>query len=103
MGVEEHEGGLASGLIYTSQELGGAIGIAIASSVAATHYKALLNGGDTVPTALTGGFQQAFWVLGAIALIAAPAVFALIRRDEGDAPVTQIAVLEPQPEMAGTN
>jgi EmrB/QacA subfamily drug resistance transporter len=101
-GVGEQEAGLASGLIYTSQELGGAIGIAIASSVAATHTKALLHGGSSVHAALTGGFDQAFWVLGAIALIAVPAVFALIRRDERSAPVAQTTVLEPQPAIAGT-
>jgi EmrB/QacA subfamily drug resistance transporter len=101
-GVAEHEAGLASGLIYTSQELGGAIGIAIASSVAATHFKTLLHGADSVHAALTGGFEQAFWVLGAIALLAAPAVFALIRRDEDSAPVPQTTSLEPQPAIAGT-
>jgi EmrB/QacA subfamily drug resistance transporter len=95
-GVTEHEAGLASGLIYTSQELGGAIGIAIASTVAATQYKALLHAGSTGPAALTGGFQRAFWVLGAIALLAVPAVFALIRQD------TTAAIREPQPAVAGT-
>jgi EmrB/QacA subfamily drug resistance transporter len=102
-GVAEHEAGLASGLIYTSQELGGAIGIAIASSVAATHYKSLLHGGATVHAALTGGFHEAFWVLGVIALLAVPAVYALIRRDESAAPVPQTHALESQPAVAGTN
>jgi hypothetical protein len=102
-GVAEHEAGLASGLIYTSQELGGAIGIAIASSVAATHYKALLHGGAGVHSALTSGFDQAYWVLGAIGLLAAPAVLALIRRTDRTTPVTQTSVIEPQPAMAGTN
>jgi EmrB/QacA subfamily drug resistance transporter len=100
-GIAEDEAGLASGLIYTSQELGGAIGIAIASSVAATHYKALLDGGNSAPAALTGGFRQAFWVLGAIALLAVPAVFALIRGEERSVPVPQAGVPEPQPASAG--
>jgi EmrB/QacA subfamily drug resistance transporter len=100
-GVGEHEAGLASGLIYTSQELGGAIGVAIASSVAAAHTKALLHGGSTAHAALTGGFDQAFWVLGVIALIAVPAVFALIRRDRRSTAATQTDALEPQPAMAG--
>src|SRR5947209_3180684 len=71
-GVSEREAGLASGLIYTSQELGGALGIAIASSIAASHYTTLLHGGDTVRAALTGGFHSALWVAGAIALLAIP-------------------------------
>ncbi|HEY2657948.1 MAG TPA: MFS transporter, partial [Solirubrobacteraceae bacterium] len=41
-GVSEHQAGLASGLLNTSQQLGGAIGIAIASSVAASHAQTLL-------------------------------------------------------------
>ena len=101
-GVGEHEAGLASGLIYTSQELGGAIGIAIASTVAATHSATLLHVGSSASTALTGGFDQAYWVLGGIALLAVPAVYALIRRDRRTAPVAQTAVLEAQPAMAAT-
>jgi EmrB/QacA subfamily drug resistance transporter len=79
-GVAEHQAGLASGLLNTSQQLGGALGIAIASSVAVSHTNALLHAGNAAPAALTGGFQQAFWVLGAIALLALPAIFALVRR-----------------------
>jgi EmrB/QacA subfamily drug resistance transporter len=101
-GVGEHEAGLASGLIYTSQELGGAIGIAIASSVAAAHFKTLLHAGSTGPAALTGGFQQAFWVLGAIAVLAVPAVFALIRRDEHTTAESGVVAVDPQPVLAGT-
>jgi hypothetical protein len=41
-GVAEGEAGLASGLLNTSQQLGGAIGVAIASTVAATHLNTLL-------------------------------------------------------------
>jgi MFS family permease len=79
-GVTERQSGLASGLLNTSTQFGAAIGTAIASSVAASGTKALLRGGDAIPTALTGGFHQTFWVLGATALIAPPAVFALLRQ-----------------------
>jgi EmrB/QacA subfamily drug resistance transporter len=78
-GVDAQRAGLASGLLNTSQQLGGALGIAIASSVAASHTQALLHAGNSAPAALTGGFQQAFWVLGAIALLALPVIFALVR------------------------
>ena len=81
-GVEERRAGLASGLLNTSEQLGGAIGIAIASSVAASHTKALAHAGNAVPVALTGGFQHAMWVLGAIALISLPAIFVLVGRRE---------------------
>jgi hypothetical protein len=81
-GVAEHEAGLASGLLNTSQQLGGAIGVAVASTVAASHFKTLLHAGSSTPAALTGGFQLAFWVCGAIGLAAVPIAFLLIRREE---------------------
>jgi len=102
-GVREHQAGLASGLLNTSQQLGGAIGIAIASSVAAGHTESLIHSGSAGPAALTGGFQAAFWVLGAIALLAVPAIFALVRRDELSDAVAKTTIREPQPALAGTN
>jgi hypothetical protein len=79
-GVAEHEAGLASGLINTSQQLGGAIGVAIASTVTATHLGTLLGEGKPVDVALTGGFHWALWVCGAIALLALPAIATLRSR-----------------------
>jgi EmrB/QacA subfamily drug resistance transporter len=99
-GVAEREAGLASGLIYTAQELGGAVGIAIASSVAAGRYATLVRGGDTVRAALTGGFHSALWVSGVIALLAVPVTFLLIRKDEMATAVAATALSDPQPEPA---
>ena len=101
--MAEHQAGLASGLLNTTQQLGGAIGIAIASSVAATHTHALLNSGSTVPGALTGGFDQALWVLGAIALLSLPAIFLLVRRDELSDAVAKTTIGEAQPALATSN
>jgi EmrB/QacA subfamily drug resistance transporter len=102
-GIREHQAGLASGLLNTSQQLGGAIGIAIASSIAATHTAALLHSGHAAPAALTGGFQQALWVLGAIALLAIPAIFALVRRDELSDAVTKTTLRQAQPALSAAN
>jgi MFS family permease len=81
-GVAEHEAGLASGLINTSQQLGGAVGVAIASTIAATHASTLLHQGTAPAAALTSGFQWAFWACGAIGLAAVPVTYLLVRRDE---------------------
>jgi EmrB/QacA subfamily drug resistance transporter len=81
-GVAERDAGVASGLMNTSQQIGGAIGVAIASTVAATHSRLLLGQGHTAAAALTGGFQWAFWVSGLTALAAVPVAFLLIRRTE---------------------
>jgi EmrB/QacA subfamily drug resistance transporter len=81
-GVAEKEAGLASGLLNTSQQLGGAIGVAIASTVAATHLKSLLGSGHPANVALTGAFHWAFWVCGAIALLAPLTTAILLRRNQ---------------------
>jgi EmrB/QacA subfamily drug resistance transporter len=81
-GVAEHEAGLASGLINTSQQIGGAIGTAVASTVFASHYKTLLKAGHSTLDALAHSYGYAFWplaVFGAAAIIAA---VTLIRREE---------------------
>src|SRR2546423_1788166 len=101
-GVGEPRGGLAAGLLNTSQQLGVAIGFAIASSVAASHTKALLDAGHAVPAALRGGFQPAFLVLGAIALLALPAIFTLVRRNEPSDAVRKTTMREPEPALATT-
>jgi MFS family permease len=79
-GVTDHDAGIASGLLNTSQQIGGAIGVAVASTVAATHSRLLLSQGHAAAAALTGGFQWAFWVTGLTGLAAVPVTFLLIRR-----------------------
>ena len=81
-GVSDQDAGLASGLLNTSQQIGGAIGVAVASTVAATHTATLSQGGANAQAALTGGFQWALWVCGAIALAAVPVALALVRSAE---------------------
>jgi EmrB/QacA subfamily drug resistance transporter len=99
-GVDEAQAGVASGLILTSQELGGALGIAIASSIATSHYKTLLRGGDGIHAALTGGFHAALWVSGGIALLAVPVTFVLVSRKEIASAVAATALQNPRPELS---
>ncbi len=61
-GVGHDEAGLASGLFNTAQQIGGAIGVAITSSVALSHFNNLVKDGTSVPDAFTAGSQWAFWV-----------------------------------------
>jgi len=77
-GVTPADAGLASGLMNTSQQIGGAIGLA-ATSVAAARTAALLRAGHPQAAALAGGFHDAFMLTGALALAAAAAA-TLIRR-----------------------
>jgi EmrB/QacA subfamily drug resistance transporter len=81
-GVVERDAGVASGLLNTSQQLGGAIGVAVASSIMATHFRTLIVHGHSTAAALTGGFQWALWVCGLTGLAAIPVTFLLIRKTE---------------------
>jgi EmrB/QacA subfamily drug resistance transporter len=81
-GVQPAEAGVASGLINTSQQIGGAIGVAVASTVAATYTKHFVaaHAGTSAASgaALTHGFQVAFYVLAAIAITGAVLAAVLI-------------------------
>ena len=78
-GVAPRDAGVASGLLNTSQNLGGAIGVAVASSNAASRFHTLAGHGYPAAAALTGGLQWAIWVCGLTGLAAIPVAFLLIR------------------------
>jgi EmrB/QacA subfamily drug resistance transporter len=81
-GVEERQAGLASGLINTSQQIGGAIGVAVMSTVAIEHAETLLAEGNPPAIAFTDGFQWGFWVCFAIWAAALAGALGLVRREE---------------------
>ena len=78
-GVGPREAGLASGLINTSQQIGGAIGVAIAVTVATSHAKSLLRSGHAPADALTHGYALAFWVVAGLAAAGVVLALALVR------------------------
>jgi MFS family permease len=85
-GVEQREAGLASGLINTSQQIGGALGVAVAATIAFTHTTSLLKAGESQASAATSGFALAFWVLAGVSAAAVVTTLLLVR------PVPEAAV-----------
>ena len=93
-GVADREAGLASGLINTSQQIGGALGLAVLSSVAFSTIGDLAATGNTGPAALTEGYADAFMVGAGIGLLGVIATLFLIRGRDSKAH-TEIGAAEP--------
>jgi EmrB/QacA subfamily drug resistance transporter len=90
-GVRHDQAGLASGLINTSQQIGGALGVAIASSVAFQHAETLGKRGHDPLSSLTGGFSLGFWVIAAFAGVSVLAAVVFVRGRELESVEVQTA------------
>ncbi len=100
MGMAEappRDAGLASGILNVSVQLFGAIGLAALGTVATDHTKALTKRGDTLATALTGGYHLAYLVAAVCVAVGALTTVLLLRM-----PATpQIEEVHPGQEPAG--
>ncbi|NEE04216.1 MFS transporter [Phytoactinopolyspora halotolerans] len=97
-GVQEQESGLASGLINTSQQIGGALGLAVLAAIATSRTDSLLASNNDDPAALAdalnAGFQNAFVGGAVVAAVGAVLALAIIPSRDN---VRTILSVEPQP------
>ncbi len=99
-GVEPAEAGLASGLFNTSQQIGGALGIAALSTIATARTDDALADGALRPDALVMGFHAAFFAGVVVAVIGILAALTLIRREELEQNIEHVPATEPALELA---
>jgi EmrB/QacA subfamily drug resistance transporter len=94
-GATQADAGLASGLVNTAAEVGGALGLAILATVSATRSESLIAGGQATASALTSGYHLAFLIGAGLVVAAIVVAMAVLESERQGAREEKIVGAEP--------